>query len=67
MAGMHFLTQFTHLSRQIRVQSRKKKHCLGKTVLNMMTQICEQMAYVSTKLLLEKSAKTKQNKKNKKI
>ena len=31
-----------------------KKNCLGKTVFKMWSQICEQMAYVSTKFLLEK-------------
>ena len=40
----------------------RRKKCLGKTVLKMWFQICEKIAYVSTKLLLEKNAKT-----NKKI
>ena len=46
------------------VKNRKQKNCLWKTVLKMCSQICRKKAYVSTKSLLEKSSKTKNNKKN---
>ena len=60
MAVTHFVTQFTHVSRHFGVYSRKQnKKCLGKTVLIMWFQICDKMAYVSTKLLLEKSEEKK--------
>ena len=36
-----------------------KKDFLGKTVLKMRSQILRKMAYETTKLLLEKNAKTK--------
>ena len=36
-----------------------KKKCLWKTVLKMLSQICGKIVYLSTKLLLEKSAKKK--------
>ena len=36
-----------------------KKNYLGKTVLKMWSQILRKMAYVSTKLLLEKNANSK--------
>ena len=45
---------------EFRVENKKKY--LGKTVLKMWSQILRKMAYVSTKLLLEKNAKTKKNK-----
>ena len=35
----------------------KQKNCVGKTVLRILSQIWERMAYVSTKLLLEKSTR----------
>ena len=57
---------FSHVSRHIWVHSRKQnKKCLGKTVLKKWSQIFEKMVNVSTKLLLEKSAKKKQKNKKK--
>ena len=40
-------------------REENKKKYLGKTVLKMWSQILQKMAYESTKLLLEKSAETK--------
>ena len=59
MAVTHFVTQFTHISRHPRVKNRKQKKCLGKTVLKMWSQICGKKVNESTKVLLEKSSKTK--------
>ena len=58
-----FVTQFTHVFRQFGVNCRKQKqNFLGKTVLKIWSQIYpKKTAYVSTKLLLEKNAKTKKN------
>ena len=58
MAIAHFVMQFTHVSRHFGVYSRKQKNSLGRTVLNMWSQI-----FGSTKLLSEKSANTKKNEK----
>ena len=59
MAVTHFVTQFTHVSRHFGLYNRKQnKKYLGK----MWSQICKKIAYVSTKLLLEKSTKKKQKK-----
>ena len=42
MAVTHFVAQFTHVSRHFGGYCRKqKKRCLGKTVLKMRSQICE--------------------------
>ena len=65
---MHFVMQFTHVSRHFRVyKNDKKKHCLRKTALKMWSQICEKIAYVSTKLRLKKCAKTKKKRRRKKL
>ena len=57
---MHFWTQFTHVSRHFGVYKK-----LGKTVLEMWSQVQQKVFYVSTKLHFEKNAKTK--KKTKKL
>ena len=60
MAVTHFVTHFTHVSRHFGVYCRKQnKKCLGKTVWKYGLRFKEKIVYVSTKLLLEKSAKTK--------
>ena len=62
MAVAHFVTQFTHISKHFEVYYRKTKKITVKTVLKISSQFKKEMAYVSIKLLLEKSAITKQNK-----
>ena len=64
---MHFVSQFAHVSRHFGVYtySRKQEKYLGKTVLRMWSQIKRKISYVSTKLLFEKSAKTKNKYKQK--
>ena len=49
---------------EFRVENKKKY--FGKTVLKMWSQILRKMAYMSTKLLLEKSGK-KRKKKNESV
>ena len=67
MSVMHFVTQFTQVSRHFLVYSRKSKKKLGKTVWKMWSQICEKkMVYVSTQLLLEKVQKLRKRKKKEK-
>ena len=46
---------------EFRIENQQKS--LGKTVLKMRSQICEEKSYVSTKMLLEKSSKLKTTKK----
>ena len=41
LAVMHFVPQFTHVSRQFSFQRRKLKNKLGKAVLKVWSQICE--------------------------
>ena len=53
MAATHFVMQFTHVSRHFGDYSRKQKL--------RFRENCFEIAYVSTILLLEKSAKTKTN------
>ena len=64
MAVTHFVTQFTNVSKHFGDYIRKKK-ILRKTVLKIQFQI-KKMAYLSTKLRLEKNAKTKKKFKTKK-
>ena len=54
--------QFTHGSRHFGVHCTKHKNCLEKTVWKCGLRFKEKMAYVSTKVLLGTSAKTKKNK-----
>ena len=42
---------------------KEEKSSLGKSVLQMWSQICGKKAFVSTKLLLEKNLKTKKKQK----
>ena len=58
---MHFVKPFSHVSRHLECRLQNKTN-LGKTVLKMWSQICQKKVDVSTKLLLEKSAKTKKKK-----
>ena len=64
---MHFVTQFTQVSRHFLVYSRKSKKKLGKTVWKMWSQICEKKnglcVHTTT---FRKSAKTKKKKKKRK-
>ena len=57
MAVTHFVMHVTHV---LRVYKRKQKNCLGKTLLKIWLRFDKKSARLSTKLLLEKSAKTKQ-------
>ena len=69
MAVMLFVTQFTHISRHFGVHNRKQKKMIKKKLFwKYGLRFEDIIAYVSTKLLLEKSAKTikKKIKKNKK-
>ena len=43
--------------------AENKTKNFGKTVLKMRSQLCEKIAYVSTKILLEKSEQTDNKKK----
>ena len=66
MAVTHFVTQLIHISRQFRVYSRKqKKSGLGKLFWKYGLRCIEKIAYVSTKLILEKVQKTGKNLKKK--
>ena len=54
MVVTYFVTQFTHVFRHFGVL----KYCLGKTVLKIWSKIFN-IAYVFTKILLEKSEEKK--------
>ena len=54
---LQFHTEFTHVSRRFLAFNRKQKNSLGKTVLEMWSQICGQIAMVINKVTLKKSAK----------
>ena len=58
MAVTHFVTQFIQFTiynlQFIQFLINSKKKMFRETVLDMGSQICEQIVYVSTKLLLEK-------------
>ena len=59
MAVTHFVTQVTHVSRHYGVYNKKQKKWLGIIVLKMWSlRFNKKLAYVSPKLILEKSAKT---------
>ena len=47
--------------------AENKTKNFGKTVLKMRSQLCEKIAYVSTKILLEKSEQTDNKKKWKRL
>ena len=59
MAVTHLVTQFTQVSTHFGVYSRKQTKLFWKTLLKIWSRIWETMVYLSTKLLLEKSAKNK--------
>ena len=48
---------------EFRVAKQQQK--LGKTIYKVLSQICEQIAYVSTKLLYKKSAQTTKKERDK--
>ena len=54
---LQFHTEFTHVSRRFLAFNRKLKNCLGKTVLEMWSQISGQVEMVINKGTLKKSAK----------
>ena len=51
---LQFHTEFTHVSRRFLAFNRKQKNSLGKTVLEMWSQICGQIAMVINKVTLKK-------------
>ena len=57
LAVLHFVTQFSHVSRHPRVKNKKQNFFFDKTVLKMVSQICGKKINVSTKVLLEKKFK----------
>ena len=64
MVVTHFLTQYTHVCRHLGVNCRKqKKKNRDNCFESVVSDLKEKLAYVSTKLLLEKSVKTKKNEK----
>ena len=58
MAITNFVTQFTHVSRHFDVDCRKKNKKLFREncIENGVSDLKKKIAYVSTKLLLEKRA-----------
>ena len=62
MAVMHFVTQFTNVSRLLEFIVENKETCLGKTVLKMWSQIHRKYQMCLQNYVLEKSAKTKRKK-----
>ena len=61
MAVTHFVTQFTQVLRHFGVYSSKQKQLFRETVFKFGLILVKKMVSVSTKLILEKSAKTKKN------
>ena len=57
MAVTHFVTQFTHVSRNFGHYSRKQKKYLGKTGLKMWSQIYKKNGLCVHKTTFKKSAK----------
>ena len=54
---LQFHTEFTHVSRRLLAFNRKQKNSLGKTVLEMWSQIFGYIAMVINKVTFPKSAK----------
>ena len=60
LAVTHFVTQFTHVFRHPRVKSRKQKKFFRENCFdNVVSDLWKRKKIVSTKVLLEKSSKTK--------
>ena len=59
---MQFVTHFTHVSRHPRVKNRQQKEIFRKNCFeNVVSDSWKKNVFVSTKVLLEKSSKTKNN------
>ena len=52
-----FATQFTHVFRQYQTRNGKQKLSLGKTVLELLSQICEKMAKLIHTMTFKKCKK----------
>ena len=58
----HFVTHFTHVPRHFGVSVKNKKKLFRENWFeNVASDVKKKIALASTKLLLEKSAKTKKN------
>ena len=62
IAVTHFVTQFTHVSRLFGVNSIKQRKIFRENCFENVVSDLQKISYVSAKLLLEKSAKTKRKK-----
>ena len=65
MAVTLFVTHLHMFLDILKFTAENKKKCLGKTVLKCGLRFKDKVAYVSTKLLLDKNAKTENNKNQK--
>ena len=54
MVVTHFVTQYTHVCRNLGVNCRKQKKFRDNCFESVVSDLKEKLAYVSTKLLLEK-------------